>query len=272
MPSITCYPTRGFYIENYTNKKPMHDMHYHRTFELYYTVDGERDYFVGDRYFKVRKNDLVFIPAGMLHRTAGKGATRFLLYFSRRFAERFFTEETLVSLLPDTPFVYRPEDNDTRLFEAFSSLLNDFSAQEQAPETKDEIRLAGGLFRLLYHVRTEENHYAAQDHAEERISLIVKFINEHFSTISGLDQIAERFFVSKYHLCHTFKKHLGVSLVTYLNTIRIRAACDILRKGKSKPSEIAVACGFNSTSYFCKVFKDETGFSPGEYNKKREKQ
>ena len=270
MPSIKCYPTRGFYIEKYTNKKPMPDMHYHRTYELYYTIEGERDYFVGDRYFKVRKNDLVYIPPGILHRTEGKGATRFLLYFSRRFAERFFTEETLMNILPDMPFVFRPPEHDKRLHDAFAALLYDFGEQERDAELKDEMRLAGGMFRLLYHMRTEQNTYAAHDQAEERISLIVKFINENFATIDSLDQIAERFFISKYHLCHTFKRHLGVPLVTYLNTIRIRAACDLLRKGRGKPADIAAACGFNSTSYFCKVFKDEKGMSPGEYVKNRD--
>jgi two-component system response regulator YesN len=68
-----------------------------------------------------------------------------------------------------------------------------------------------------------------------------------------------------------FKNHLGVSFITYLNTIRIRAACEMLKSGKYKLAEIATRCGFNSIPYFCKVFKDEKGMSPTEYKKNNRK-
>ena len=76
------------------------------------------------------------------------------------------------------------------------------------------------------------------------------------------------FFISKYHLCRYFRKNLGVSLVAYLNTAKISQACNMMKQGERNMSKIAMECGFNSSSYFCKVFKKERGISPTEYQKK----
>jgi AraC-like DNA-binding protein len=58
---------------------------------------------------------------------------------------------------------------------------------------------------------------------------------------------------------------MGISLINYLNTVKIRAACDMIQKGMGSMTDIALRCGFNSSAYFCKVFKQETGLSPREY-------
>ena len=269
MPAIHYHATRDFYIEKYTNKKPMSDMHYHTAYELYYTVEGERDYFVGDRHFKLNKRDLLFIPAGTFHRTAGKGATRFLVYFSRRYVECFFRPEVLQRLIPDEPFVFSSKGKTAeQIHTILSDLLLEFNEQEQDETKKDELKLAGDLFRLLLLLATEENLYVPTH--EDRLSQVLRYINLNFATIENLEEVASQFFVSKYHLCHMFKEHLGVSLVTYLNTIRIQAACKMLQDERLSTAQVAGACGFNSTSYFCKVFKDEKGVSPGKYLKQHE--
>jgi AraC-like DNA-binding protein len=62
-----------------------------------------------------------------------------------------------------------------------------------------------------------------------------------------------------------FTKHLGLSIVTYINMIRVRAACRLLSEGERSITDLALSIGFNSSAYFCKVFKDEMGASPSEY-------
>lgn len=272
MPSIIFHPTRDFYIEKYANKKPMTDMHYHVGYELYYPLEGEREYFVGDSHYKLARQDLLFIPSGMLHRTAGKGATRFLIYFSRSFVERFFRPDAINKLLPDAPFVFRAKDKTKeRIQTLLADLLLAFNEQEHSKKEKekDDLRLAGGLFHLLLLLATEENLYVPSTE-QDRLSQVVRYINTNFATIGSLEEVASKFFVSKFHLCHMFKEHLQVSLVTYLNTIRIRAACKLLKDGGLSTAEVAAACGFHSASYFCKVFKDEKGVSPGKYLKNHE--
>ena len=44
--------TDDFLIKESTMMAPLATMHYHNSYELYYVVNGERDYFIGDQFFK----------------------------------------------------------------------------------------------------------------------------------------------------------------------------------------------------------------------------
>jgi AraC-like DNA-binding protein len=102
-----------------------------------------------------------------------------------------------------------------------------------------------------------------------RMEQIVRYIQENYAQIRSIGELADEFFLSKYHLCHLFKKHLGLSIVSYINMIRIRAACRLLDKGERNITELALAVGFGSSAYFCKVFKEQVHATPLEYRKKR---
>jgi AraC-like DNA-binding protein len=116
-------------------------------------------------------------------------------------------------------------------------------------------------------LREKRNHYAPEVYADRRIGEIVRYINDHFAEIEDIEEVAERFYVSKYHLCRIFNKSLGLPLISYLNTIKIRAAAELMQNEKLNLTEIATRSGFNSSSYFCKVFKAEKGVSPTVYRK-----
>ena len=269
MSKISYVQTKDFHIEKYTLKKPQANMHYHHSYELYYILDGEREYFIGDAFFKVTKGDLVLVPANMLHRTDGKGATRFLLYFKPDFVKKYMQEPMLKKLLRDDPFVFHADEkNDRQINYYLNNLLLEFGKFESQPQNTDELLLAGYLFQLLFLMYTAENNYVANISEENHVSQIIKYINENYAYILNMEEVAHKFFISKYYLCRIFKKSIGVSFISYLNTIRIKAACDLLKSGDLFLSEIAIKCGFNSTPYFCKVFKSEKGVSPSEYRNK----
>lgn len=261
--------TDDFFIEKYTLKRPQNDMHYHHSYEVYYVLEGEREYFVGDRFFKVGKSDLVWVPKDMLHRTDGKGATRILMFFNDEFLSKYYREELLHYIVKSEPFVFHADSkNDELLHTYFKQLLAEYEAQTAPDGVRNELVLAGYLFQILFLLQSADNTYVPPDTGDRRISDIVKYINENYMHISSIEEIAERFFISKYYLCHIFRESLGVPFITYLNTIRIRAACEMIKSSDYKLTEIATKSGFNSLPYFCKVFKDEKGVTPTAYRKK----
>ena len=73
MPQVKNDPSLDFYIEKAIGKATMPHMHDHSAFELYYLCRGEREYFIGDKFYKIGEGDLVLIPHNLLHRTAGSG-------------------------------------------------------------------------------------------------------------------------------------------------------------------------------------------------------
>ena len=94
---------------------------------------------------------------------------------------------------------------------------------------------------------------------------ILDYINENYVKIVNLDEISEKFYITKSHLCRIFKKTAGLSVIKYINGLKIQKACYLLDKTELSITEIAFECGYNSTMYFCRIFKQLTGFSPLKY-------
>lgn len=269
MASVEYISSRDIYIERETVTRPILTMHRHGTYELYYLVKGQREYFIEDRFFMVNEGDFVLIPRNVFHRTDGEGGLRYLVHFSDSFLKKFFTADTVTGLLEKIPFVFRGE---TRIREQLTgvlgAMLTEFRQAEEAQKPQDELKLSGFVHQLLFTLAHSANTYVPHAYSDERITRIIQYINENYNRITDIDQIAEHFFISKYHLCRFFRKNLGIPLVAYLNTIKITQACNMMKAGCSNMTLIAMECGFNSSSYFCKVFKKERGISPTEYRRK----
>lgn len=96
----------------------------------------------------------------------------------------------------------------------------------------------------------------------DHLQLAIEYINRHISEEIGIEDISAACFMSKYHLCHTFKKKLGITVMEYVLQTRITMAKELLKEGKYSVTEVSVASGFCSPSYFSRVFKEYTGVSP----------
>ncbi len=82
----------------------------------------------------------------------------------------------------------------------------------------------------------------------------------------SIDEMAEKIGYSKSYRCHLFKKELGQTIITYLNSLRISHAKFMLQHYPyQRINEIARDCGFDSPSYFTKKFKEKEGITPEEY-------
>ena len=62
-----------------------------------------------------------------------------------------------------------------------------------------------------------------------------------------------------------FKKSINLSLIEYINGVRIKAAQNLIEKSNESISDIAEKTGFMTTAHFRRVFKDATGLSPQQY-------
>ena len=100
-----------------------------------------------------------------------------------------------------------------------------------------------------------------------RMLEIADYLAAHSNQKLSLDKIAERFYISKYHLCRTFKQATGFTLAEYINTSRGMRARELLLTTRSSITEIAEETGFESGTHFGKVFKQYMGTPPLAYRK-----
>ena len=100
-----------------------------------------------------------------------------------------------------------------------------------------------------------------------KIREIRDYIEENFAEDIHLEKISDRFFISKYYLCHEFKKHIGRSPNEHLITVRLNKAKGLLHFADLRISEISDMTGFASLNHFFYTFKKHEGISPSEYRK-----
>ena len=94
------------------------------------------------------------------------------------------------------------------------------------------------------------------------IDNVLDYINEHLSENILLDDICQTCHISRFYLCHTFRKTLGMTISSYILSRRLSKARQLLKYSNMSISEIAENCGFTSPSYFSMVFKKELGAPP----------
>ena len=93
------------------------------------------------------------------------------------------------------------------------------------------------------------------------------YIERQFAEDLSLDSVAETLGISADYLGKLFKQKTGRNFVEFLNDVRIRKASELLRNGDAKVSEVSTAVGFNTPDYFIRVFKKQTGLTPGQFKK-----
>ena len=97
------------------------------------------------------------------------------------------------------------------------------------------------------------------------VSQIQGYIAEHYAEKLTLTSIANQFYISPYYLSRLFKKTINLSLIEYINGVRIKAAQNMIEKTNESISSVAEKTGFMTSAHFRRVFKDATGLSPQLY-------
>jgi AraC-like DNA-binding protein len=81
-------------------------------------------------------------------------------------------------------------------------------------------------------------------------------------------RLAQRVGWSPSHLCRVFRRHTGMSMLTYVQRQRINAAMVRLRSSTESVLSIALGCGFNDPSFFSRTFRAIAGITPSDYRRR----
>ncbi|MGE5581214.1 MAG: response regulator transcription factor [Bacillota bacterium] len=102
---------------------------------------------------------------------------------------------------------------------------------------------------------------------DEVTSKAIDYIFRNYKTEISLLDIADHIGVNSSYLSRKFKKDCGMGVSEYLTFVRLEQAKTLMRNDCKKVKEIAAEVGFNNYNYFFKVFKDNEGMTPLEYEK-----
>lgn len=116
--------------------------------------------------------------------------------------------------------------------------------------------------------RTFEKHSSESNETQE-ITLIIRYLNEHYAQKITLETLAARFGKSVPTLSRLFQATLNKSPINYLIHLRLEKAAAALRFTSSSITDISFQCGFSDSNYFSKMFLRQFGISPRDYRKRK---
>ena len=133
------------------------------------------------------------------------------------------------------------------------------------PSRMDEIHEALEAMTARLSSGNTEETAESENAGSFLINQATAYMQKHYAEKLTLQDVADACYVSQWHLSKLMNRHTGKSFYDILNTLRIRAAKDLLKDPGLRISDIGEMVGYADTAHFAKVFKKLVGMSANEY-------
>ena len=244
---------------------------HHDRFEIYYLLNGSRDYLVRDSIYTVKKGELMLLPAGELHKTLENSRPeheRIVIEFDQQLLENELTQTglPLLDVFQTDHYVMALTDQQRIRVEKIMFELIHELREEGTGYMAVARYLIAQLLILLYRLpeQREDRHAVVDDSAYSWLAGITRYIHDHYDEDLSLTSLADTFAVSPWYLSRTFHKGTGMHLPDYVNLIRVKEAKQRLIDGQQRITDIALAVGYNNVTHFGRVFRKVYGQSPSD--------
>jgi two-component system, response regulator YesN len=160
------------------------------------------------------------------------------------------------------------------IFKRFDSCFQedkDVFAFQKRIINSEELTEAIEIIRDFLKNTIAENSVGRADNAEILIKKAVQYINDHCNKKISLEDISGYVGISKYYFSVLFKKEKDITFSSYLNSVRIDKAKQLLKNPQTTINDVVDEVGFNDAQYFSKTFKKYVGMTVTEYRGKYEK-
>lgn len=246
--------------------------HSHDFFEIYFFLDGNVKYYIENEVYTLSQGDVLLIPPGKLHRPVIEGDLpydRYVLWLYNHFISSNEGVQKMIGEITDMI----SEKNSRRIpfegnafqvqLELFEKLHRDFQSGDLLSRYTAESRIVLVLGEILDHFRHMEKVGVQQS---DVVRSVISYLNDNIVNAPSLEELSERFYVSKYYLSHKFKEYTKTTIHQYILIKKINLAKELLEQG-IPPQEVCEKCGFSTYSNFYKAFTAQTGISPREYGR-----
>lgn len=230
------------------------------TYIFLYTLNGSCIVETEDgNYHKLHKNDaaLLFMPSDSRYYTE-PGSTERWRYFFIMFIVDKMTKPYCNEIHQTAGYTFSLSPHDISV----ASAVELITLRRNGLINHPKLASAAGydfLCKLYYDTTVKNPEYSTL------VQNMIEVMEERYGKLSGIQELAEIFHLSAEHLTRNFTKETGISPIKYLTKIRMKNALHFLSHTDKSIAAIASQCGFGTSSYFTRVFKQQISISPSDY-------
>ena len=277
------------YITQLDKEHPVVTTHWHDEAEFTLVKEGSAEYQINLEDYAITAGDLVFIQPRILHTIALNSTEQIQQkYFQmEQYQQKPFQSETYVFhlnylganatdicatryLLPLMNEEYTLPCHISPDHPAYASLNAIFSQinglyEETPPGYELAIKscLLQAIFLLLPYGVSGKNQDT--DSASEKLKTVLDYIHLHYADTLSIKELAVQCYFSEYYFMRFFKKHMHMTVIEYLNNLRMEKAVELFEQGQTSIIEVSMSVGFHSLSYFHKVFREKFSMTPKQF-------
>lgn len=243
------------------------DYHYHEFCKLLILNTGTGNYVVDSKRYQLQSDDIVLVDCNSVHRPEFDETTdyeRTIIYIDPGFLQRESTRECdlLSCFSGDQGHVLRLNQRQFRqILEISNQLEAELAQQRQGREIIGKALLMELLVSIFRHQQQEECFTSPMQPKNDRILDVLKHLDEHICEDLEIDMLADRFFISKYHLMRLFHKETGSTIHAYIVQRRLLLARELLKQGVNA-TDACFRSGFRSYSAFTRAYSKNFGTTP----------
>ena len=262
------------YMTQLDTDHPVVTTHWHDEAELTMVLDGAAEYQIDLQDYPVCPGDFLFIQPRILHTIALAGTKPyhsetyvFHLNYLGANATDICSTRYLLPLLNEEFSLpcYIPSSHPA--YDALKTVFTQISQlYEQTPmgyELAIKSCLLQVVFLLLpYGVSTRNQD---TDSASEKLKTVLDYIHLHYAESLSIKELAAQCYFSEYYFMRFFKKHMHMTVIEYLNNLRMEKAVERFEQGNTSILEVSMSVGFHSLSYFHKLFREKFSMTPKQF-------
>ena len=254
---------RLFHINDRTKKD--FSYHYHDFHKIIVFISGKVTYHIEGKAYHLKPRDILLVSQGAIHKPEIDPSVPYERYI-------FWIRDDLSCQELNTCF-QKANDRSFNLVRADSALqerLKDLLPEiEQTLQNKHfgDTVLRNALFTqfMIYinriFLRTSSSPDKKAYSSDTQIEQLLKYINRNLSENLSIDQLANRFFFSKYHMMRKFKNETGYTIHNYITSKRLLMARSLISQGMPV-MKAAQASGFHDYTTFVRAYKKQFGKAP----------
>ena len=245
------------------------DFHYHDFYKIILILKGNIRYLIEGREYELLPFDFVLVNRFDIHKPVVDSTDeydRIILYLKPEFLEKLGLLDAFNKAKEMESYVVRfNSGTSAHIFDMLLKAEEDIRIKdtEYAGELTAKLDVIKMLIEFNKACLSEDFGFRPEARFNRKVIEIIEYINRNLGKDLSIDSIADRFYLSKYHMMRIFKSETGYSVHRYISEKRILLARNLIMSGM--PSTTAcLECGFKDYSSFSRAFKNQLGILPSE--------